>query len=347
MKLRKPREQKESYTGEDYGEEEQQEEEIGEQGEWVDESSEDQVSGQKPGGRKLIVAVTMGLIIMVGIVGVVLVGVKSKRVPEKPVEVVGDNEYEQDEQQGEGQENGEDKGSGGDEDTKEEEKQEDTRDEGGQVQVERTERRDYEGSVLGLGFDYETDMYLRENTEGVFNRMKEVAKKGKNFDIRVDQIGERMEIVRLTTGEDDNLDVRVYIEGKDTTTEEVLTDQEGNEIQQGVEYIEETYTSETNKGDKLVVSERKYTNEDGSVLEYMSGEIETGANKIVVRVMSDGSPLKVDKYKLFEKIIKTIEVREIENTEEVVVEAKQSGVYEYSVDLEVVGGQVVEQRGER
>lgn len=71
----------------------------------------------------------------------------------------------------------------------------------------------YESDRLGIKFNYDSNLYCKENVEGIFNTIKEVTPEDREeFNIYIDKVPDVLNIVRLTTNDvKNNLSISVSL----------------------------------------------------------------------------------------------------------------------------------------
>lgn len=116
-------------------------------------------------------------------------------------------------------------------------------------------RMDYESKIIGIGFNYDTDMYLEENTDRVFNVLKQSSNGKDNFNILEDKVVEDLEIMTLKYQGNDKLLVTLSLKemgeefefNKDSINEYI-----NNIYKLEVEEVEEEIenTNKSTKGNK-------------------------------------------------------------------------------------------------
>lgn len=205
-----------------------------------------------------------------------------------------------------------------------------------EIEIIKEELYDYENKLVGIKFNYATDMYIKENTDTIFNTLKAVSKEGKNFKIDKDKLVQSLNILQLTTGEADGLLITVSILPFDVAnksvavdesniakervseipliTEEMLIEYDSNlkksliELGVTIDVFEKSYVRDTN-GLKAIISERKYSGGKETktgVTDVIQGLVPVGENAILVRAITDGSPIEIDKVVLFDEIIDSL-----------------------------------------
>lgn len=205
-----------------------------------------------------------------------------------------------------------------------------------EIEIIKEELYDYENKLVGIKFNYATDMYIKENTDTIFNTLKAVSKEGKNFKIDKDKLVQSLNILQLTTGEADGLLITVSILPFDVAnksvavdesniakervseipliTEEMLIEYDSNlkksliELGVTIDVFEKSYVRDTN-GLKAIISERKYSGGKETktgVTDVIQGLVPVGENAILVTAITDGSPIEIDKVVLFDEIIDSL-----------------------------------------
>ena len=194
---------------------------------------------------------------------------------------------------------------------------------------------DYENKLVGIKFNYATDMYIKENTDIVFNTLKSVAETGKNFRIDKDKLSDSLIILQLTTGESDGLLITVSllpfeitnksviantnIEKEKTAelpliTDDMLKEYDSNvkktltELGVTIDVFEQSYVRDVN-GLKAIISERKYSGSKETktgVTDVIQALVPVGENAILVTAITDGSPIEIDKVSLFDEIVDSL-----------------------------------------
>lgn len=81
----------------------------------------------------------------------------------------------------------------------------------------------YENDMLGIKFNYDSNLYIKENVEEIFNTVKAVLPEGRDvFNIYSDKLTSLLNVAKLTTGDADGLYISVSIVpfeiNKETTT---------------------------------------------------------------------------------------------------------------------------------
>lgn len=81
----------------------------------------------------------------------------------------------------------------------------------------------YENDMLGIKFNYDSNLYIKENVEEIFNTVKAVLPEGRDtFNIYSDKLTSLLNVAKLTTGDSDGLYISVSIVpfeiNKETTT---------------------------------------------------------------------------------------------------------------------------------
>lgn len=221
-------------------------------------------------------------------------------------------------------------------------------------EVIKEEIYDYENNFIGIKFNYDTNMYRKENTDIVFNTLKSVSEGGKNFRINKDKLNGSLNILQLTTGESDGLLITVSllpfeianksdIKVDDTEvikesqaeipeiTDEMLKEYDEklksglNELGATVDVFENSFIKETN-GLKSIISERKYSGGGAEtktgVTDVIQGLVPIGVNAVLVTAITDGSPIEIDKTVLFDEIIESLVIMlpETDNEEITIVQ---------------------------
>lgn len=81
------------------------------------------------------------------------------------------------------------------------------------VEVEEpVEKYGYENDMLGLKFNFDSNLYIKENVEEIFNTMKKVIPEDRDvFNIYSDKLDTILNVVKLTTGDSDGLYISVSI----------------------------------------------------------------------------------------------------------------------------------------
>lgn len=205
-----------------------------------------------------------------------------------------------------------------------------------EIEIIKEELYDYDNKLVGIKFNYATDMYIKENTDTIFNTLKAVSKEGKNFKIDKDKLVQSLNILQLTTGEADGLLITVSILPFDVAnksvavdesniakervseipliTEEMLIEYDSNlkksliDLGVTIDVFEKSYVRDTN-GLKAIISERKYSGGKETktgVTDVIQGLVPVGENAILVTAITDGSPIEIDKVVLFDEIIDSL-----------------------------------------
>lgn len=197
---------------------------------------------------------------------------------------------------------------------------------------------DYDNKLVGIKFNYATDMYIKENTDVIFNTLKSVAEEGKNFQIGSDKLSGVLKILQLTTGKTDGLLITVSILPFELSnkslvsgelsiekdklselpviTEPMLTEYDINlrksltELGVTIDVFEKSYIREVN-GMKAIISERKYSGSietKTGVTDVIQALVPVGENAILITAITDGSPIEIDKVSLFDEIVDSLVV---------------------------------------
>lgn len=181
---------------------------------------------------------------------------------------------------------------------------------------------DYENNLLKIGFNYDTNLYLKENTEDIFSVLKNYS----DFDIYKDMLSSNLNLLSLTTGTNDKLSINIelapsFIENLTEESYEIslesinLDDLDTNMInvlEEGGNTIDfyEPSRLEDIEGKKVLLTNISYykgtseTRTDYTLLK--QAMLPMGKNIIIVTLLSDGNPTGYDLDSLFLEIIHSI-----------------------------------------
>ena len=71
---------------------------------------------------------------------------------------------------------------------------------------------DYDNAMLGIKFNYDSNLYIKENVEEIFNILKLAIPEGENeFNIYLHKLPSNLNVARLTTGNSDGLYISISI----------------------------------------------------------------------------------------------------------------------------------------
>ena len=182
--------------------------------------------------------------------------------------------------------------------------------------------KDYESRILGIAFNYNTNMYLEEHTDTLFNILKESSEEGRNFNILEDSVVEKFKVLTIEYPGTEDLTLEVIVEGavvSDGETEQIITEE--SEINYVVTYIEGSYPQgigygfiDYNKETYIHKDiDRYYTIADFNILEnnkqkrVLTGFVTIGLNRLEVRLTETNKIQGVDIEKELFKILSTLE----------------------------------------
>jgi hypothetical protein len=89
-------------------------------------------------------------------------------------------------------------------------------------EISEEELLDYKNDLIGIGFNYDTNMYIKENTTDIFNVLKKSSEEEENFNITEDTIDKEFDFVYIKDS-DETLNINLTImpfELVNTETEE-------------------------------------------------------------------------------------------------------------------------------
>ncbi len=217
----------------------------------------------------------------------------------------------------------------------------------------------YNNSMLGIGFNYSPNLYMKENVEGIFNALKVAIPEDRTtFNVYEDKLSTTLNIIMLTTGDDDGLYLSVSLLPfeieKETTTLKIdgsteitnetveainLTDEEliskyDYQIQEtlaqsGCEIISynDSIVGEVGSDSSLrgIYTSRVYTGPEEvttstGTVDVVQCTIPLGKNALLVTAVSDGTPVDIDKSVYLEEIISSLSILVEDIVEEVEVE---------------------------
>ena len=70
----------------------------------------------------------------------------------------------------------------------------------------------YSNDMLGIAFNYNSNLYIKENVEKIFNTLKDIIPEGEDeFDIYNDKLPDILNIAKLTTGDADGLYISISV----------------------------------------------------------------------------------------------------------------------------------------